>query len=381
MTVKITKPQINVREELNDLKKPTGVAGEAMLRAETPQEQFNLIGAGRRNLLINGDFQINQRGDSSGVGDAGYIGVDRWRAFIGTSSTLYFTQQSFANGHSDVDRDLRHYLKFDWLGTGSAQTKILSQRLEDVQTGNGQKVTLSFWGRTEQADDCTVGLTQFFGSGGSATVDHLTETIDLTTDWQYFTHTFDLTSTSGKTIGTGSSLRLEFIFGPATLNSYFEVAGVQLELGSVATPFEHRSYGEELALCQRYFNVFPKATVSGGGASAIPMWTGNSTSASTRVIIPGPEMRVRPTATLYGTSADSSTTPQIGNNGTYGVYTSSFHSAPATSVSETTSDPSFRINANSSGFLAKGAAGFYFYSNLTRLGDSNWCGVTLDAEL
>ena len=46
MTVKITKPEINVREQLNELKKPTGVAGEAMLRAETPQEQFNLIGAG-----------------------------------------------------------------------------------------------------------------------------------------------------------------------------------------------------------------------------------------------------------------------------------------------------------------------------------------------
>jgi len=256
MTVKITKPKINVREELNDLKKPTGIAGEAMLRAETPQEQQALIGVGRRNLIINGDFQINQRGNGSGVSDAGYIGVDRWRAFIGTSSTLYFTHQSFANGHSDVGRDLRHYLKFDWLGTGSAQTKILSQRLEDVQTGNGQKVTLSFWGRTEQADDCKIGLTQVFGSGGSSTVDHLSGTLDLTTGWQYFTHTFDLTSTSGKTIGTNSSLRLEFIFGPATLNSYFEVAGVQLEVGKVATPFEHRSYGEELALCQRYYQAW-----------------------------------------------------------------------------------------------------------------------------
>ena len=52
MTVKITKPEINVREKLNELKKPTGVAGEAMLRAETPQEQFNLIGAGRIDDVI-----------------------------------------------------------------------------------------------------------------------------------------------------------------------------------------------------------------------------------------------------------------------------------------------------------------------------------------
>ena len=52
MAVKFTKPEINVREKLAELDKPSGIAGEAMLRAETPQEQFNLIGAGRRNLLL-----------------------------------------------------------------------------------------------------------------------------------------------------------------------------------------------------------------------------------------------------------------------------------------------------------------------------------------
>ena len=63
MAVKFTKPEINVREKLAELDKPSGIAGEAMLRAETPQEQFNLIGAGRRNIIINGDFQVSQRGD------------------------------------------------------------------------------------------------------------------------------------------------------------------------------------------------------------------------------------------------------------------------------------------------------------------------------
>ena len=55
MTVKITKPEIDIREKLTELNKPSGIAGEAMLRAETPQEQFNLIGAGRKNLIINGE--------------------------------------------------------------------------------------------------------------------------------------------------------------------------------------------------------------------------------------------------------------------------------------------------------------------------------------
>ena len=80
MAVKFTKPEINVREKLAELDKPSGIAGEAMLRAETPQEQFNLIGAGRRNIIINGDAQISQRGDYSSattvVNQTFY--VDRW---------------------------------------------------------------------------------------------------------------------------------------------------------------------------------------------------------------------------------------------------------------------------------------------------------------
>ena len=51
MVVKVSKPEINVREKISELDKPSGIAGQAMLAAETPQEQFNLIGAGRRNML------------------------------------------------------------------------------------------------------------------------------------------------------------------------------------------------------------------------------------------------------------------------------------------------------------------------------------------
>ena len=65
MTVNVSKPVVNVREKLAELDKPTGIAGEAMLRAETPQEQFNLIGAGRRNLIINGAMRVAQRATSS----------------------------------------------------------------------------------------------------------------------------------------------------------------------------------------------------------------------------------------------------------------------------------------------------------------------------
>jgi hypothetical protein len=260
--------------------------------AITTAKIANTVNLGRRNLIINGDFQVNTRGNGNGVSDAGYIGVDRWRGYISTSSTIYFTQTAFAHGQSDVDKDLRHYLKFDWLGTGSATTKILSQRIENVQKGNGQKVTVSFWGRTEQADDCTVQLHQHFGTGGSGGVDHVSGTIDLTTSWQYFTHTFDLTSTSGKTVGANNSLRLEFVFGPATLNSYFEVTGVQVEVGDTATSFEHRSYAEEKYACSRYY-----AHV---GTGHFPGYQNGGTDAICTIPLITP-LRAHPTITTTGT--------------------------------------------------------------------------------
>ena len=253
---------------------------------------------GRRNLVINGDFQINQRGNGNGVGDAGYIGVDRWRGYISTSSTISFTKTAFAAGQSDVDKNLRHYLRFDWLGTGSATTKILNQRIEGAEKGNGQNVTLSFWGRTEQADDCTLRLIQNFGSGGSSQTNTDSGTIDLTTSWQYFTHTFALPSTSGKTVGTNHFLELQFIFGPATLNSYFDITGVQLEYGDTATDFEHRSEGEELQLCQRYYQ---RTQGSSSGYQNLCVLVNYSTGTDQRGVIPfTTEMRVGPAVSKNG---------------------------------------------------------------------------------
>jgi len=270
-----------------------------------------------RNLIINGDFQVNQRGNGSGVGNAGYIGVDRWRGYISTSSTLTFTQTAFANGQSDVDRDLRHYLRFDWLGTGAATSKLLSQHIDGVQKGNGQKVTVSFWGRTEQADDCVLQIHQHFGTGGSSGVDHISPTIDLTTSWQYFTHTFDLTSTSGKTIGANNSLRFEFLFGPATLNSYFEVTGVQVEVGDTATDFEHRTYEDQLAACQRYYYQIKQDQHAG----QYTFMLGAVGGTNTHFMITNPQvMRAAPTVTYSGSVNLYNNATAISNPTGFGAY-------------------------------------------------------------
>ncbi len=80
MTARITKPELNIREKLSELDKPSGIAGEAMLRAETPQEQFNLISAGRRNMIINGAMRVAQRGTTGTLnnGGGGFHSADRF---------------------------------------------------------------------------------------------------------------------------------------------------------------------------------------------------------------------------------------------------------------------------------------------------------------
>ena len=281
MTVRIEKPAINVREELADLRKPSGVAGEAMLRAETPQEQFNLIGAGRRNLIINGAMQVAQRGTSvTGVTTGGYRTCDRWSVGV-SSGTHTITQDSsgpdgFANS-----------LKVECTATGADNNVTIEQRFEgqDLQrlaygTPTANQVTLSFWVKSNVVGRYTAEL---YNNDSGRQVSK-TYTVNSSGTWEYKTLTFPADTNNGFGDDTGLSLyllmwistRSDFTSGtqntnawastsnPNRVNSdlpdfvgttgnYFQITGVQLELGKVATPFEHRSYGEELALCQRYF--------------------------------------------------------------------------------------------------------------------------------
>ena len=256
MTVKFTRPSINIRETLDQLNKPSGIAGNAMLAAETPQEQFNLIGAGRKNLIINGGFDVWQRGTTgSVVGGPEYASADRWKLYVNTSTTMTLSRQTFSPGQTEVPGNPKYYAKFDWLGTGSSQFFGFEQFIEGCHHAAGGYLTVSFYARTEQADDITLGVNQVFGSGGSASVTVGNFPIDTETTWKKFVVTTQVPSIAGKTIGAKDALAFTF-YRNGTLNSYLEIANVQVEVGSVATPFEHRSYGEELALCQRYYQMY-----------------------------------------------------------------------------------------------------------------------------
>ena len=211
-----------------------------------------------RNRIINGDMRVAQRGTSGTTTSSGYVSLDRWRAYISTSSTVTLSQQTFTPGQTDVSGDPEFFMRYDWLGTGSPSTKIVMQRIENVKSLVGA-VTLSFYAKTELGDNIDVEVYQNFGSGGSTEVTAIDQTIDVTDAWAKYTVTFTLPSLSGKTIGASSYIEVSFASRDTTANSYLDLADVQLEAGSVATPFERRQYGQELALCQRYYEIIGRA--------------------------------------------------------------------------------------------------------------------------
>ena len=295
MTVNVSKPAINVREKLAELDKPTGIAGEAMLRAETPQEQFNLIGAGRRNLIINGDFQVSQRGDYSSataVSDSNYY-LDRWQVWSGVSATLTHISANQPNGGS-----LTKSAKVTATSSATSDLRLL-QRVEFPSNYGGQTVTLSAWIKTN-SPNCRM----YFYNDAYLTS---TETDPVTPDEEWHYVTLSIVVASGLSnfipiIGIDGSTSSTVSISSG---EYFEITGVQLELGKVATPFEHRSYGEELALCQRYYY---KGGVIGGRAGISAGYTSSSTSVRWTFVTPS-NMRATPTY-----SAGSN--PYAADNGT-----------------------------------------------------------------
>ena len=287
MTVRVRKPAVDIVEKLSELDKPSGIAGEAMLRAETPQEQFNLIGAGRKNLLINGGFDIWQRGDVQNNLPVGtYYSADRWHGYSLSTGRTYSkdTTEALSIGFKNCLKAIN----------GSAAPSFY-QKVEDVRTAAGSHVTLSFWIKSNVEHSPTPQkISQIFGSGGSGEVAMTVPAIKITTEWTYHTMTVYLPSVENKTIGEGSYI-LVYPFTLDASKTYW-TTGWQLEVGTVATPFEHRSYGEELDLCQRYYQFIGGSSYQ-GLAQGLHYQAGTATMANMNFI---KEMRTAPSISIRG---------------------------------------------------------------------------------
>jgi len=222
---------------------------------------------GRKNAIINGYFDIWQRGTTQTT--AAIDSDDRWFN-SNFSTTKVHSRQTFDLGQTDVPNNPQYYSRTVVSSVaGSSNYCVKYQKMEGVRAFSGQTVSVSFWAKADSNKDIATEFAQIFGTGGSpsAEITGLSVTThSLTTSWQKFTIAVSIPSISGKTLGTDGNdyCQLAFWFDAgstfdARTNSLgqqsgtFDIAQVQIEKGNTATEFEHRSISEEIALCQRYY--------------------------------------------------------------------------------------------------------------------------------
>ena len=204
-----------------------------------------------RNLIINGAMQVAQRGTSQTA--TGFGSIDRWYSAL-SGATITMSQESFTLGQTDVPGASK-YLKSS-VTTGNNNSGVLQKiEAQNAFLAINNTVTLSYYAKgTSPTSGLQVGIMWFDGSSASAKP---SESVTLTASWVKYTHTFTVPSISGLTMTNASAyLEVHWLQKNAdTGTAAYEVnlAQVQLEVGTKATPFEYRSYGDELLRCSRYF--------------------------------------------------------------------------------------------------------------------------------
>lgn len=266
---------------------------------------------GVKNALINGRFDIWQRGTSFASPASGAYTADRWKVtYDGSGATRTISQQTFTLGNEIAGQEGRYYCRFAQSVGGSGGTvNRLAQLIESVRTFAGQDVTLSFWAKAAAATSITARLSQVFGTGGSpsATVDTTAGSPSLTTSWQKFSYPVTVPSISGKTLGTAGDDALAVSFDmPNNATFTVDIWGVQLEAGDTDTNLEQRPIAVELAMCQRYYEKSFALTIApfdNPGYSAAFSDAGigvcQATTQVKGVILFKVEKRAVPTLTFY----------------------------------------------------------------------------------
>jgi len=214
--------------------------------------------AGSGNAIINGAFDIWQRGTSFTGSPTwpGTYSADRYTfgSDGGTSATV--SRQTFTPGTAPVTGyEGQFFMRWAKAIGGNTANTWVHQRVEDVRSFAGQTVTLSFWAKADVGVTYSPLFIQDFGSGGSSQVNTTASSITLTTSWARYSVTVNVPSVTGKTIGTSSFLAVFPIILGQTGASTIDIWGLQLESGSTATAFKRNASNiqGELAACQRYY--------------------------------------------------------------------------------------------------------------------------------
>ena len=318
--------------------------------------------AAGKNKIINGDFFVNQRSFTS-VTNATQFGFDRW---ISTSSdgTVVCSAQTFTPGTAPVaGYEAANFVRIQTSGqTATGANALLRQFIESVRTLAGQTATISFWAKADSGTPkVAVEIQQSFGTGGSpsSTVSTYIAQVTLSTSWTRYSVTSAIPSISGKTLGTAndSSLRLNLFtsagsdFNARTGSLGIQTAtidfwGVQVEAGSIATPFQTATatIQGELAACQRYF--YRAVNGADNTEEFFSVGQAYSTSATVQILRNPVTMRVNPTLTVSSGSH-------------FAVLTSNYSTVATTGVSADKYSPrqSSILMTGASGLTAGNASG------------------------
>ena len=250
---------------------------------------LELLPPGTRNKIINGKMDIAQRGTSfAAVADAAYT-LDRWRFGNTSAAVVTISQQADVPADNEFQNSLRVAVTTADATIAAGDTCFISQRIEgyNVRDLIGRTFALRFRVRSSKTGvHCVAlrnsGLNRSYVAEYTVSAANTWETKSVTVTGGLITAgTWDWTNGTGLEVcfvlAAGSTFQTtagawqtgNFLDTANQVNcldsntNIFAITGVQLEVGSVATPFEHRPYQTELALCQRYYEV---QTIGSGDA-------------------------------------------------------------------------------------------------------------------
>ena len=308
---------------------------------------------GRRNLIINGAMEVAQRGTSST--DSGYSTIDRIsRQVSGTDEAPTFAQVDVSSGTSPYTEGFRKALKItngnQTSGAGSSDYLYFWYILEAQDlaksgwnyTSASSFITISFWikssvaqnfyGMLQTADGTAQSLAYETGSLTADTWTKIVKTIPGNSNLQFDNNAnaglywaparaFDGTDrTASMSLDTWATYSGSSRTPDATSTWYttndatLEFTGLQMEVGPQATAFEHRSFGEELALCQRYYYRWTPAAAD-DYAGVVQAYSSGAVFGVLRHL--PVTMRATPTGSVSGTWKAVNSSGSTGNTGSF----------------------------------------------------------------
>jgi hypothetical protein len=279
-TIAVTSPITN-----------SGTTNNAVLGIDSTAFIPNVAG---KNLVINGAFDYWQRGTSTSLTTTGAYSADRW--VVGhDNGSVTFSQQVFAPGTDPSNTGLINYAQLA-VTSYTSGASYLASRLEDLRLFAGKTLTLSYWAKASTTVTNYALYVMAFGSGGSTTVVNNLASNTVTTTWQKFSQTFTVPSIVGNTVGTNSYFEIQI--SRMTQAATIQFAGVQLEYGSIATPFSRAggTLAGEWTACQRYFRRLGNRQ----GQTRISVGWASSTTAALWIVTHPVEMRAAPSGSVGG---------------------------------------------------------------------------------